>query len=319
MAKAMKKRNVMEIQDDFDFVEEVENSEEELDFDDDMFEVDDEVELDFEEDDEEEFEEEIEENDDDLEFDDDDEEEDEPEEEIVEVKKVKPTPTPKPVTQAKPKKQKVVSSKPSVEEKPAKKEKQPSGKVRKQNKVQKEHATYEKLMETVTSKVDAYDKIMEERALGKSKALPQSTAISKELFVKLLVAKASEENDKGMKQAMQKAMVSMGFDSEDSKDALSNYRFKETEMSLVYAQMFELMYDILSIGSGFPLFKNEDCNSTLEGRWTEEVLKDNAHLNTDKATYIESFLKLSCKSTAPVSKKHQGKINSKGQFVPENK
>ena len=53
MAKAMKKRNVMEIQDDFDFVEEVDNSEE-LDFDDDM----EEVELDFEEEPEDDFEDE---------------------------------------------------------------------------------------------------------------------------------------------------------------------------------------------------------------------------------------------------------------------
>ena len=304
MAKSTKKQNLF-IEDEFEL--EMDDNSEELEFDD--FDFDDEDDMEIEEDvfedDEEEFEE----------------EDDEPEEEPEPVKR----PASKPKQQAaKPKPQvktqvvQNVSKKQIKATDEVKKEKAPSGKVRKQAKLPKEHATYEKLMETVTAKVDAYDKIMEERAYNKTTALPQSTAISKELFVKLLVAKASEENDKGMKVAMQKAMVSMGFDSDDVKDALSTYHFKETEMNAIYVQMFELMYDVLSAGSGFPLFKNDDCNSTLEGRWTDEVIKDNAHLNTDKATKIDSFLKLTCKSTAPAGKKQQGHIKG-NKFVPIKK
>lgn len=310
MAKSTKKQNLF-IEDEFEL--EMDDNSEELEFDDFDFEDEDDMEIEddvFEdEDDEDEFE-----------------EDDEPEEEPEPVKPVKKPAPKQQAVKAKPQvktqvqqqisKKQIKQANPATEE--VKKEKAPSGKVRKQAKLPKEHATYEKLMETVTAKVDAYDKIMEERAYNKTTALPQSTAISKELFVKLLVAKASEENDKGMKVAMQKAMVSMGFDSDDVKDALSTYHFKETEMNAIYVQMFELMYDVLSAGSGFPLFKNDDCNSTLEGRWTDEVIKDNAHLNTDKATKIDSFLKLTCKSTAPAGKKQQGHIKG-NKFVPIKK
>ena len=306
MAKSTKKQNLF-IEDEFEL--EMDDNSEELEFDD----------FDFEDEDDMEIEDDVfEDEDDEDEFEEDDEPEEEPE-------PVKPVKKPAPKQQAiKPKPQvktqvvQNVSKKQIKATDEVKKEKAPSGKVRKQAKLPKEHATYEKLMETVTAKVDAYDKIMEERAYNKTTALPQSTAISKELFVKLLVAKASEENDKGMKVAMQKAMVSMGFDSDDVKDALSTYHFKETEMNAIYVQMFELMYDVLSAGSGFPLFKNDDCNSTLEGRWTDEVIKDNAHLNTDKATKIDSFLKLTCKSTAPAGKKQQGHIKG-NKFVPIKK
>ena len=306
MAKSTKKQNLF-IEDEFEL--EMDDNSEELEFDD--FDFDDEDDMEIEDD-------VFEDEDDEDEFEEDDEPEEEPE-------PVKPVKKPAPKQQAiKPKPQvktqvvQNVSKKQIKATDEVKKEKAPSGKVRKQAKLPKEHATYEKLMETVTAKVDAYDKIMEERAYNKTTALPQSTAISKELFVKLLVAKASEENDKGMKVAMQKAMVSMGFDSDDVKDALSTYHFKETEMNAIYVQMFELMYDVLSAGSGFPLFKNDDCNSTLEGRWTDEVIKDNAHLNTDKATKIDSFLKLTCKSTAPAGKKQQGHIKG-NKFVPIKK
>lgn len=228
MAKSTKKQNLF-IEDEFEL--EMDDNSEELEFDDFDFEDEDDMEIeeDVFEDDEEEFEE----------------EDDEPEEEPEPVKPIK-KPAPKqqavkPKPQVKTQVVQNVSKKQIKATDEVKKEKAPSGKVRKQAKLPKEHATYEKLMETVTAKVDAYDKIMEERAYNKTTALPQSTAISKELFVKLLVAKASEENDKGMKVAMQKAMVSMGFDSDDVKDALSTYHFKETEMNAIYVQMFELI------------------------------------------------------------------------------
>ena len=301
MARLTKKSSVIELEDE---LMEMEEETDELSFDD-----EEEIDFDFDEEDDEEFEDEEEEVEEEIE---EDEEEEEPE----------------PVKKSKPVKKEVVKPSKKVKEKPALEESKPkakkekvtsksSGKTRNPAKV-KEHQTYEALMEQVNQKVDNYDRIMTERAYGKSKALPQSTAISKDLFIKLLVAKASETNDRGMKLAMKKAMVSMGFDGEDVKDALEGYHFKETEMLEVYTQMFDLMYDILSAGSGFPLFKTEDCNATLEGRWTEESLRTNEHLNTEYATRIESFLKVSAKSVAPTAKKQQGHIKG-NKFVPVKK
>ena len=84
---------------------------------------------------------------------------------------------------------------------------------------------------------------------------------------------------------MTKAMVSMGFDKEDVVDAVSGYSFKKVESEMIFNAVLDVLYDILNAGAGVPLWKNEDCNCTLKGEWTEPKLYTNEHLKTDKATY----------------------------------
>ena len=234
-------------------------------------------------------------------------EEEDFEEEIIEEKPVKPAP------KTKAKEIKVPVEKPVVE-KQVKKSK-PSGKTRSRV-TTPSNASYEDLFGKVTEKVDKYNTIMEARNAGKSKEIPQSVVVSKELLVALLSSKFSESNDTGIKAAMTKAMVSMGFDKEDVVDAVSGYSFKKVESEMIFNAVLDVLYDILNAGAGVPLWKNEDCNCTLKGEWTEPKLYTNEHLKTDKATYTESFLKVTTNSPAPMNKKSTGVIK-KGKFIPD--
>lgn len=209
-----------------------------------------------------------------------------------------------------------VASKPV--EKPVKATEEKRGKMRVRT-TTKAVQGYETLFGDVTAKVDKYNEIMEARRNGDKGAIPQSVVISRELLVSLLAAKFTEDNAVGVKEAMAKAMVSMGFDKEDVIDALSTYNVKKVEASAILDAVLGVMYDVVSSGAGLPLFKTEDCNCSLKGEWKQPEVRDNAQLKTDKATYIESYLRVSTSSPAPVNKKHLGTITSDGKFRPESK
>lgn len=252
-------------------------------------------------------------NDDELEIEDD-------EEEIIEevkekkpvakstskVKATKKEETVKNVKQPSTKTHKVTSS--SV---PARK-----GRTRVRNVVN--NKSYETLFETVVAKVTKYDEIMQLRAEGKTKEIPQSPVISRDLLIALLTARANELTKGGLKLSTIKAMVSMGYDKEEAIKVVQAYNFKRTELDSIYTMINDVIYEIVSEGSGIPLFKTEDCNATISGKWNAERLSDNKHLNTNKASFIESYLSVQVKSPAPANKKHLGTIKN-GKFVPESK
>lgn len=195
------------------------------------------------------------------------------------------------------------------------KSKQSTGKTRTRTTVSG-NASYDALFGKVTEKVERYNTIMEAREKGKTKEIPQSVVISKDLLNSLLTAKFTEENDAGLKAAMQKAMVSMGFDKDDVKDAVTNYTFKKVETELIYNTILNVFYDVLNAEAGISLFKTDDCNCSLKGQWTDPKVSANEHLKTNKASYIDSFLRVSASSPAPLTKKATGTIKG-GKFIPD--
>ena len=230
------------------------------------------------------------------------------------VKSAAETPVNKP--QPKTKTVKTVKvAEPSPAQPKAPKAESKKGMVRKT--VARSNESYEDLFKQVTGKVDKYKEVMEARANG-GKAIPQAVVISKELMSSLLAARFTEEQEAGLKLAMRKAMVSMGFDKEDVASALDGYQIKKVEADAIYSLVLQVMYEILNAEAGVPLFKTEDCNCSLKGKWTEASVKDNAHLQTEYATYTKPFLKVTASSPAPAGKKFLGHIKG-GKFVPVKK
>lgn len=231
-------------------------------------------------------------------------EEDEEEEEIV-VPAPKPQPT---KTQTK------------VQKQPAKAFTASSTTKKGKTKVRKTvtDLSYSALFESVEAKVNKYDEIMEARAAGKTKEIPQSPVISKDLLIALLTARSNELVDGGLKLSVIKAMVSMGYDREEAIAEVQAYKFKRTEVDGIYTMINDVLYEIISAGSGIPLFKTEDCNATISGKWNAQRLSDNKHLNTNKASLIDSYLSVQVKSPAPANKKQLGTIKN-GKFVPDKK
>lgn len=223
----------------------------------------------------------------------------------------KPQPAAKPVAKPAPKVAATVEVK-APKPKAAKPEPAKKGMVR-VNQPSKA-VSYEEIFQSVTAKVEKYDQIMQERANG-GKTIPQSVVISKELLVSLLAARFTEEQTSGLKLAMAKSMISMGFDKEEVVAALSDYQVKKVEAEAIYAMFMQVMYEVLYAGAGVPMFKTEDCNCTLKGNWTEATVKDNAHLQTEYATYTDSFLRITASSPAPANKKTLGHIKG-DSFVP---
>jgi hypothetical protein len=309
----------LELDDDLDL--DLEEGEEEVEVDDDAdeleLELDDEEEdeeEDSEDEDEEEEDEESEEEDEDLELEDEDielEDEDEDDEDIdlddEDEEEEEEAPAPK------------KSSKGNKASKPAAKSgkataKATGGKTKAKAPKAPTRKSYEELFEEVDAKVEAYDTVMEERANGGT-AIPPSVIISKDLLLGLLSAKASEDASY-LKSMIAKIMIKMGYDKEEVQEEVKKYNFSKTDAEPVLGLVTDVLYEVLAAGAGFAMFKTDDCNFSFKGTWVDEQISENKHLNTDKASKIDSYLSIKSKSPAPKNKKTLGKV-VKGKFVAD--
>ena len=253
--------------------------------------------------------------------DDEDEDEDDDDEEEVEPAKGKKTPPAKGKKTPPAKKSSKVEDDDDEEEvKPAKGKKTPPAKKsskpekggKKDKPKESKRLNFKKLFESVTDKVKNYDGIMKLRSKGKSEKVPPSVVISQELLVKLIAAKFSEDTSwlKGI-------IKTLGYDWEQVKE--ENIEVAATYAAKILGVIREVESSVLEASSGYVLFKNDNCSTTLFGRNMEETIRDNSTLSIpmkDESlthTKIPEYLKVIARSRTP--KKINGKMK-KGNFVP---
>lgn len=334
--KPKKKEEVMEeedelLEEDDELLEEDEDEEDELEEDDEDEEDEDELEDDEEEDDEESDDEDDEEEDedeleddedeDDEESDDEDEEEDEDlddeeddededdddeDEDDEEEDDEEEEPAPK-KSSKKTAKSPAKSSKKAPAKKEAKKATKKSAPAAK---------SFEEHWAEVEAKVENWNGGKVSYAKDGTKIIPQSPVVSNELLYNLI---ATFDSSDAWKDFVEKIVGKVSSEiKEDIKESRDSYNITGNDVAPVVVSIFETLYKLCSVESGFKLFSTEDCIATVYGNKVEGKIVDNSRLNVSKGkefSKIEDYIQIKVKSPAPDNKKQLGTMNGK-KFVP---
>lgn len=251
---------------------------------------------------------------------------DEEEEIVIEEPKKKETKKVEPKKEvAKPVKKAATKPKAKVANKEVKEEevKQPKRKLtmNRKNNIK----TYQEMLDNIKeTKVDAYNKVMEERAKGKTSSIPVKKRITKTDFVTLMTLKSKESD--AVKKALLNFVKQLGVQipKGEEESVMEDCVLVATQMKAIYEELFvDIAYDLVSMGSGLDLLDKEDCKFGFMGEKIDKKLFDNTKLNISSSngathTLVKDYVRVTSISKSPESCKVKGTIKN-GKFVPVKK
>ena len=104
-------------------------------------------------------------------------------------------------------------------------------------------------------------------------------------------------------------------------EVLAKCNFNLAQSKALYEELFvDVVYDLVSIGSGLEFIDKEDCKFSFAGERIEEKVIDNSKLasivnSETNATLVQDYIKVTSSSKAPEGRKIKGNL-VKGKFVP---